>query len=271
MAWSLFLVGSAGFNLVINQNTSDLNVTTDTRNYWEVEVLQNSRPQILACLAAVWFGIFFTIHRGVSVAARIAKWTILLPYLLLITLLIKTVQLPGASNGILYFITPSWAQLLKLKVWKNAAAQVFNSIGVAFGGLVTFGSFRTQGTKTLLRDSMITVSMNAVTSIISGLLIFSAVGVISETTGDTIQATASEGIDLLFVVYPVLFKILGNQYVWSIVFFTVVLFLGFNTEFAMVQAVQVFIEDFIQIQCESSKQLHFFGSQKPGSGRHLNF
>ena len=251
MAWSLFIVYDNLKNSIFTNvnSTSFFANQTDTRFYWETTVLQNSRLEIFFCLLTVWIAVFFTIRKGVSTAAKIAKWTILLPYCLLIVLLIKTINIPGAKKGILYFITPQWKEMFTFKVWINAAAQIFNSLAVFFGGLVTYGSYRTeQNGDSLLKDSAITVLMNSFTSIVSGLLIFSAIGVIAETKGETIDENINEGIDLLFVVYPVLFQIIGNEQLWSIIFFTIVLFLGFNTEFTMVQTVQTFVEDVFKIE-----------------------
>lgn len=38
------------------------------------------------------------------------------PYFILLALLINNVQLPGAKNGILYFVTPVWSKLFEVKV-----------------------------------------------------------------------------------------------------------------------------------------------------------
>lgn len=269
------------------------NFTQDSaRTYWEIDILQNSRLEIFICLVITWCLIYFTIHRGVSAASKISRVTVLVPYILLSVLMVQTLKLDGALDGVIYFLKPRWNQLLNFKVWTNAAAQVFNSLGIAFGGLITFGSFRSsdeslvestgkgdssmtsenssssnfnsdqnlnhnaqnQSKKSgsiLLRDSVLTVSINAITSIISGVLIFSAIGAISHSTNISIENLSQEGIDLLFVIYPKLFKLLGNEYMWSIIFFSVVMMLGFNTEFAMVQSIQIFIEDFFKIDANS--------------------
>jgi len=269
------------------------NFTQDSaRTYWEIDILQNSRLEIFICLVITWCLIYFTIHRGVSAASKISRVTVLVPYILLSVLMVQTMKLDGALDGVIYFLKPRWNQLLNFKVWTNAAAQVFNSLGIAFGGLITFGSFRSsdeslvestgkgdssmtsenssssnfnsdqnlnhnaknQSKKSgsiLLRDSVLTVSINAITSIISGVLIFSAIGAISHSTNISIENLSQEGIDLLFVIYPKLFKLLGNEYMWSIIFFSVVMMLGFNTEFAMVQSIQIFIEDFFKIDANS--------------------
>lgn len=55
-------------------------------------------------------------------------------------LLVRAVTLPGASKGILYLITPQWGELLNIKVWFAAVTQVFYSLGIFLGEIVTYAS-----------------------------------------------------------------------------------------------------------------------------------
>lgn len=98
---------------------------------------------------------------------QVVYFTALFPYVILIALLINNVQLPGALDGITFFIVPDWKKLLVvevsgkafkrhktwlnmirfgcvsflLQVWVNAAAQIFNSIGIGFGSLMAMSSY----------------------------------------------------------------------------------------------------------------------------------
>ena len=47
---------------------------------------------------------------------QVVYFTAVFPYLVLLALLINNVQLPGAVNGIVYFLTPVWGKLLEVKV-----------------------------------------------------------------------------------------------------------------------------------------------------------
>ena len=59
----------------------------------------------------------------------------------MVIMLVRGVTLPGASLGIKYFLVPKWEDLAKPSVWAYAAIQNFNSIGVAFGGLISMSSY----------------------------------------------------------------------------------------------------------------------------------
>ena len=45
-------------------------------------------------------------------------------------------------SGLRIFFTPDWSGMLRPKVWVYAAAQVFNSVGIAFGSLIAFASYQ---------------------------------------------------------------------------------------------------------------------------------
>ena len=40
-----------------------------------------------------------------------------------------------------FFFVPKWEEMLNWTVWRNAAEQMFFSLSVSWGGLITFGSY----------------------------------------------------------------------------------------------------------------------------------
>jgi len=68
--------------------------------------------RLTLCLLFSWITIFLVIVRGVKSSGKAAYFLALFPYVVMITLLIRGVTLPGAVDGILFFITPQWDKLL---------------------------------------------------------------------------------------------------------------------------------------------------------------
>lgn len=72
--------------------------------------------KLTLCLAATWFLIFLVVIRGVKSSGKVAYFLALFPYVVLICLLVRGCSLPGALDGIIFFITPEWSELLNPKV-----------------------------------------------------------------------------------------------------------------------------------------------------------
>ena len=110
--------------------------------------------ELLGFLVLAWIVVYFCIWKSVKTTGKVVLFTATFPYALLIAFVIRGCTLPGASEGIRYFIEPQWEAMLDSKVWIYAAAQVFNSIGIAFGCLVAFSSYNPFHGR-ILRDTLI--------------------------------------------------------------------------------------------------------------------
>ena len=74
-------------------------------------------------------------------AFQVVYFTATFPYVILIALLVRGVTLPGAKGGLEYLFIPDWSKLGEFQVWRNAAEQMFFSLGISWGGLMMFGNF----------------------------------------------------------------------------------------------------------------------------------
>ena len=68
-------------------------------------------------------------------------FTALFPYAVLIILLVRGCTLPGAYEGIQFYMVPDWSKLSDVKIWEAAAVQIFYSLSIASGGLITLASY----------------------------------------------------------------------------------------------------------------------------------
>lgn len=68
------------------------------------------------CLLLSWILIFAALAKGVASSGKVAYFTAIFPYIVLITLLIRGVTLPGAAEGILFFITPDFTKIGEAQV-----------------------------------------------------------------------------------------------------------------------------------------------------------
>ncbi|KAG2471256.1 INE protein, partial [Polypterus senegalus] len=128
------------------------------------------------------------------------------------------------------------------KVWVNAAAQIFNSIGISFGQMISMASYN-KFNNNILRDTLIVSLTNSVTSIFAGFVIFSAIGYMAHIHNLPVDNIATDGPGLVFVVYPEAFTTMPLASMWAALFFFMLLCLGIDSQFAMVEVMVTSLTD----------------------------
>lgn len=200
------------------------------------------RWELLGLLILAWIIVYLCIFKGIKSTGKVVYFTAIFPYFILIALFINNVQLPGAKDGILYFLTPRWDKLLEVQVWVNAAAQIFNSIGISFGSMISMASYN-KFNNNILRDTLIVTLTNSATSIFAGLVIFSAIGYMAHIHHLPVDNIATDGPGLVFVVYPEAFVTMPVSPMWAALFFFMLLCLGLDSQFAMVEVMVTSLMD----------------------------
>lgn len=169
-------------------------------------------------------------------------FTAIFPYVILFGLLGWGSTLPGAKDGILYFIKPEWRRLLDYSVWVDAAIQNFNSIGICFGSIIAFSSYN-KFNNSCVMDCLIVSAVNSFTSLLSGFVIFSVLGYIAHTSGADMREVVSQGPGLVFILYPAAFAELPAAHFWAAAFFFMLILLGVDSQFAGLEVILTTIED----------------------------
>ena len=185
--------------------------------------------ELFGLLALAWVVVYFCIWKSVKTTGKVVYFTATFPYVLLIAFLIRGVTLEGAIDGINYLVEPKWDKMLESKVWIYAAAQVFNSIGIAFGCLVAFSSYNPFHGP-ILRDTFIVVIVDAVTCLICGICVFSTMGNLALEQGKTVDDVIADGPGLVFVVFPHALAKMPVPQLWSAMFFFMLILLGIDSQ-----------------------------------------
>ncbi|XP_026037795.1 sodium- and chloride-dependent GABA transporter ine isoform X1 [Astatotilapia calliptera] len=234
-----------------NHATNSSYSSTASQEFFKYKMLEQTsgvedtgvlRWDLFLILILAWILIYFCIFKGVKSTGKVVYFTALFPYVILIALLINNAQLPGALEGIKFFIVPVWDELLSVEVWVNAAAQIFNSIGIGFGSLMAMSSYN-DFNNNILKDTLSISIINSITSILAGFVIFSAFGYMSYLQGIPVSDLAVDGPGLVFVVYPQAFANMPVAQLWAVLFFFMLLCLGLDSEFAMVEVMVTSLMD----------------------------
>ncbi|XP_015839016.1 sodium- and chloride-dependent GABA transporter ine isoform X2 [Tribolium castaneum] len=207
-----------------------------------IEDFDSLRWELVACLLCAWVMVYFAIWKSIKSSAKVRYFTATLPFLLIIVFLAKSLTLEGADKGMRYFFKPKFQLLLDAKVWVNAAAQTFNSMGIAFGSMISFASY-SKYNNNILHDTLAVSFVNAITSLLVGIFAFATIGNIASEQGTSIEAVIDDGPGLIFVVYPQAMAKMPAAQLWAVLFFFMLICLALNSQFAIVEVVVTSIQD----------------------------
>ncbi|KAL5271123.1 hypothetical protein ACHWQZ_G001690 [Mnemiopsis leidyi] len=214
-----------------------------TQYYWYYEHLRLSgsilelgsfNPTLVVCLIIAWVTIFVCISRGIKSSGKVVYFSATAPYVVLIILLFRGATLEGAKDGIIYFLQPEAKKLHDLSLWSDAASQIFYSLGIGFGAIVSFASF-TKNCDNVIRDSIIITVVNCSTSVLGGFVIFSIVGYRKHMTGADFNQLGS-GPGLAFVAIA---EAVANMHIsplWAVLFYSMLLLLGVDSLFGLMES-----------------------------------
>ena len=186
--------------------------------------------------AELWFCVFVAlnlviIYMGVENGIeRVSKF--MMPILLVLALIISAYSItrPGAMAGVSYMLIPhlenfSWMTVV------SAMGQMFYSLSIAMGILITFGSYMKK--EVSIEDSTVQVEIfDTGVAILAGMMIIPAVFAFSG--GDPEQLGA--GPSLMFITMPKIFASMGIGRIIGVLFFTLVLFAALTSSIALTEA-----------------------------------
>jgi NSS family neurotransmitter:Na+ symporter len=192
---------------------------------------------ILLGLLAVWICIFLILYKGVKRIGKIVALTVPIPTILLIILTIRGLTLPGAMEGISYYLTPNFSKLGDVNVWLAAYAQVFFSFSLAQGIMITYASFLKKKSD-LTNNAFIVALADAGTAFLAGFAVFSVVGYLTVSQGIGIGELAMAGPGLTFVTYPTAISLLPfAAAIFGMFFFIALLTFGIDSAFSMIEPI----------------------------------
>ncbi len=178
--------------------------------------------------------IYAGVRNGIE---RVSKFMMPVLVVLSVIIAIYSVSRPGALKGVEYFLIPN----IKNFSWMTVVAamgQMFYSLSIAMGILITFGSYMKKDIS--IEDSTRNVEVfDTAIAIMAGLMIIPAVFSFSGGDPDTLQA----GPSLMFITIPKVFDSMGFGTVIGILFFLLVLFAAVTSSIALTESAVSTFED----------------------------
>ncbi|NXG39778.1 SC6A7 protein, partial [Dromaius novaehollandiae] len=180
--------------------------------------------------------------RAVPPSAQVVYFTATFPYLVLLILLIRGATLDGSIDGVCFYLSSDWSKLQSAQVWSDAASQIFYSLGIGFGGLLSMASYN-KFDNNVVRDTLVIAVGNCCTSFFAGFAIFSVLGHMARTKQVPVGDVVDSGPGLAFVAYPEALALLPGSTFWSILFFLMLFTLGVDTLFGNIEGILTAILD----------------------------
>ena len=178
--------------------------------------------------------IYAGVRNGIE---RVSKFMMPILVVLSVIIAIYSVTRPGAIEGVKYFLVPNLKNFSWMTV-VTAMGQMFYSLSIAMGILVTFGSYMKKDTS--IEDSTRNVEVfDTAIAIMAGLMIIPAVFAFSGGDPDTLQA----GPSLMFITIPKVFDSMGFGTFAGILFFLLVLFAAVTSSIALTESAVSTVED----------------------------
>jgi neurotransmitter:Na+ symporter, NSS family len=194
--------------------------------YLEFEDYTQSSLPIIAFFATLLLTLYvvqFDIKKGIERAN-----TFLMPLLFFFVgvMLIQALLLPGVGEGVAYYLTPDLGALFTPGIWIAASAQVFFSLGVGFGILVTYGSYLSRE-ENIPGSTLIIAGADVLVALMAGLIVFPIVF--------TFGFDPVAGPGLAFITLPRIFAIMPFGNIFGPMFFLLLLIGAFSSAISMME------------------------------------
>lgn len=236
IAWSLRYALSS---FTVAWGTGE-DAATETGGFFFENILQLSSgpaelgsivwPTLFA-LAIVWIALFFIMYKGAGVIGKVAVYTVAIPWLILVILLVRGLTLPGAVDGLNYYLSPDWSALLTGDIWFAAFSQIAFTLSVGMAGMYAYGSFIARRAD-VNNSVMITGFANNATSFLAGFAVFSTLGFLMGALNLPAEEAVESGLGLAFVIYPAAISMMPTaSALTGVLFFICLFFLGLDSAF----------------------------------------
>ena len=192
-------------------------------------------PTVIAVLV-IWFLIWYISHKNLK--DGIGKFSrVLIPalFVMMAIIIVYSISLPGSDIGINTLLHPDWQSLTKVEIWLAAFSQILFSLSMGQAISMSYASYLPENSR-LIDDVFVVVACNCLFEVFTAFGIFSVLGFMSATSGTPMIQLVSEGTGLVFIVFPMIFNIMGPVgHVFAPFLFIAILFAGITSAIAIME------------------------------------
>ena len=200
-------------------------------------------PGVVVPLVIVWLAVIGImvagVQRGIGIVSAISIPVLVIAFAALV---VQALFLPGAAQGLDALFTPNWEALTHAKVWAAAFGQIFFSLSVGFGIMITYASYVDR--KTDMTGSALVVGFaNSGFEILAGIGVFAALGFMAQASGVAVADVAADGIGLAFVAFPAIISEAPAGALIGVLFFGSLVVAGLTSLISVLEVVVSAVRD----------------------------
>ncbi|HDQ14484.1 MAG TPA: sodium-dependent transporter [Sediminispirochaeta sp.] len=199
----------------------------------------------LAQPGALLFWMFLTVVLGFGICSiglqkgveKITKIMMSALVVILVILAIRSISLPGAGEGLSFYLKPDFGKLMESGLWEAvyaAMGQAFFTLSLGIGSMLIFGSYIGKE-RSLTGESVNILVLDTFVALVAGLIIFPAVFAFGQDP--------AEGPGLVFVILPNIFNSMVGGRLWGSLFFLFMSFAAMSTVVAVFENLMAFTMD----------------------------
>ena len=188
-----------------------------------VSLISDPGVNVLYMAIVVFVGFFvlsFNLQGGLE---RVTKYMMVALLLLMVVLAVRSVTLPGAAEGLTFYLMPDLTKITGSTV-VAAMNQAFFTLSLGIGSMAIFGSYIGKE-HTLMGESIHIIALDSFVAITAGLILFPACF--------TYNLEVGSGPSLLFDTMAAVFNNMEGGRWWGAMFFLFMVFAAMSTVFAV--------------------------------------
>jgi len=199
----------------------------------------------------------YILHRGVSAGIeKVAKFAMPAIFMMAIVLLIRvlTMTSPEGRNfldGFGFLWNPDFSALADPKVWLAAAGQIFFTLSIGFGAILTYASYLKPKSDIAL-NGLASASVNEFAEVILGGSIAITASVIFFGVAATKEIASNGAFNLGFIALPAIFANIPFGNFFGFLWFLLLFFAGITSSIALMQPAIAFLEDEFKLSRDKS-------------------
>ncbi len=209
----------------------------------DVEITADVVPGVLVPLLIVWLAVLaimaLGVQRGIGVVSLVFIPVLVLAF---VALVVQALLLDGAGSGLDALFAPDWGALTEASVWAAAFGQIFFSLSIGFGIMITYASYVGRR-EDMIGSGLVVGFSNSGFELLAGIGVFAALGFMAQANGVAVDEVASDGIGLAFIAFPAIISEAPGGALIGVLFFGSLVIAGITSLVSVIEVVISAVRD----------------------------